>query len=373
MNYPNRENLNLNQNFFTGFKTFQNTTSMEKLQLQGYCACESEKERANPEIEELLTRYCFCHYNLEAILGSNQETTSTCRDKSNNQYGCSINKTFETLGQKWVEGDFKNELHLKNACYQVNYPVKTISRSFLIETSSLRTQKRCENGTPKRNLKSIPTISNVEEDKWIESSQTAPNLSSSEDSPCRNFRPDTNKSKTDFERKDESIISLPSGKFSKRFDVVKKTIFRKVKKYYATDFKRFYDYTKRKRRIGYDYNAEIFTQAQRYVNSKFGDTGMENLSLVLVAMIDVKQKYNHSWPAFTEMRDKLNRLIKSFNLVLLESILKNPHYAFLALHCLNNQNFCSRILDAKEDPSLVERYHAQIQAYRRSLAESSKI
>jgi hypothetical protein len=60
-------------------------------------------------------------------------------------------------------------------------------------------------------------------------------------------------------------------KFGRRFDVVKKTIFRKVKKHLSQQFKAFYDFSKRRRSSKLDYNAEIFGQAHKFAQTLFGD------------------------------------------------------------------------------------------------------
>jgi hypothetical protein len=100
------------------------------------------------------------------------------------------------------------------------------------------------------------------------------------------------------------------GKFSKRFDVVKKTIFRNVKKHIAQEFKRFYDYTKRRRSSKIDYNSEIFNNAKKFVFIEFGQNAPEGLDIILVAIVDIKGKYRHRNSQYETMRIKLFRLIK---------------------------------------------------------------
>lgn len=176
---------------------------------------------------------------------------------------------------------------------------------------------------------------------------------------CNNL---TLQSKTHSSMDGEPLENTPLdlGKFSSRFDVIKKTIFRKVKKYFYTDFKLFFDFTKRQRRRDHDYNNEIFMQARRYVNQKFQGRAPEGLEWVIVAMVDVKKKYTHSDPQFAAMRQKLLNLVKVFNLTLLDDIMEWMSYRYLVYYCLNNADFVRDLIDSKLDPVVRQRYVHQI-------------
>lgn len=84
-----------------------------------------------------------------------------------------------------------------------------------------------------------------------------------------------------------------NNKFSFRLDVVKKTIIRKIKKFYRVSFKEFYDYPKYRRQTIQKQSTNTFIQAKRFLIQKFGNNTPMNLEMYLVAIIDVKKKYEH--------------------------------------------------------------------------------
>lgn len=61
-----------------------------------------------------------------------------------------------------------------------------------------------------------------------------------------------------------------SNTFNVRLDVVRKTIFRAMKKFYVQDFKTFFDFTQRKRKMNPNFGQEIFEKAKEYVSQTFG-------------------------------------------------------------------------------------------------------
>jgi len=160
-------------------------------------------------------------------------------------------------------------------------------------------------------------------------------------------------------------------KFGRRFDVVKKTIFRKVKKHLSQQFKAFYDFSKRRRSSKLDYNAEIFGQAHKFAQTLFGDDWSAGLGLVLVAMIDVKAKYKHSSDEFSHTRAKLLKLIKWFNLPLMEEIIQNREYARLVVHWLSDSQFWENIVESKSDVVAVQRYREQIEVLKAQCWQAS--
>mgnify|MGYP006289381357 CR=1 FL=1 len=57
---------------------------------------------------------------------------------------------------------------------------------------------------------------------------------------------------------DSNNMSSHMNKFSLRQDVINKTIFRKIKKFYKKDFKAFFDYTKRRRQSIDEQSNNVF-------------------------------------------------------------------------------------------------------------------
>lgn len=170
----------------------------------------------------------------------------------------------------------------------------------------------------------------------------------------------SNKPYYNVENASPVLVTSQTNKFSRRYDVIKKTIFRKIKKHFTSEFKGYYDYTRRHRRKGMDLNQIMFKKASEFINHHFGPNVSEDVSLILVAMIDVKSKYTHPSPIFNLARKKLLKLIKCFNLFLMEQMMEIEPYKFLVKSCLQDPEFVSEIINNKEDPEVARRYEQQI-------------
>jgi hypothetical protein len=168
---------------------------------------------------------------------------------------------------------------------------------------------------------------------------------------------------------DEARVNhtLPA-KFSRRLDVVKKTIFRSFKKFYMTQFKAHYDFSKRVRRRNFDPSPIIFSHAQKYIKENFGQTPHEKLGIVLVAIIDTKEKYSHPDPLFESIRSQMHKLFKNFNLRRLEELLRHHEISFLLNKFLEQPfDYISR---NKEDQAVRDRYMSQIMWLREQTMDS---
>lgn len=146
-----------------------------------------------------------------------------------------------------------------------------------------------------------------------------------------------------------------------RRDIIKKTIFRKFKKYYRDHFKTFYDYNRCRRQTVEKQSERIFNNAKEFLISIFGPTYPVGLELYLVAMIDVKKKYMHENDDYYAIRLKTSDLINSFNVDRAEEILNHHQVAFLFIHCLKDTNFRSTIMDQKSDYSLQTKYMEELE------------
>lgn len=163
---------------------------------------------------------------------------------------------------------------------------------------------------------------------------------------------------------DELSVSARGGdsnsiiKFSMRRDVVKKTIFRSFKKYYIETFKSHYNFTKRVRRKNYNPSQLVFKEAEKYITKNMGTTKSSKLAMFLVAIIDTKQKFEHTDPVFRQVRSDMMGMLKHFNWEKLLKLLKFHEFSLLLGKFLL-QPF-DEISRNKEDVEVREIYMEQI-------------
>lgn len=154
---------------------------------------------------------------------------------------------------------------------------------------------------------------------------------------------------------------------SARLDVIKKTIFRKLKAYCSKEFKSFYNFIAAKRKRNVPQN-KIFIEADRYLTYKYGISETGHPNMALVALVDIKKNYVNSNPAFAPLRFKLRKLIKCFNLNLMEDVLEIKDFSRLVILCLYDQKFLNYLLGGK-DPKLQEKYMQQIGQLRSTILQ----
>lgn len=157
--------------------------------------------------------------------------------------------------------------------------------------------------------------------------------------------------------------------FNVRLDVVRKTIFRAMKKFYLTKFKEFYDFTQRKRKSSDDHCQEVLRQAESFARKELGDKFMEDISVFLVSLIDTKQKYSDCSDKYPQLGTQINSLLRSFNTKKAKSLLKFKEFATLVLHFLNNSANTEELLSDKEE-ECVQTYKSQIELLKQQCKDS---
>lgn len=149
--------------------------------------------------------------------------------------------------------------------------------------------------------------------------------------------------------------------FNVRLDVVRKTIFRAMKKYYVNEFKSFFDYTQRKRKPTVDHCQEVIEQARKYLSSSFVDTQYDDMYLFLVALIDTKQKYLESNSKFPQLGTQINGLLRSFNTKKAKGLMKFKEFSMLLLNFLNKEENIAELLKDKSEQECKQTYITQIE------------
>lgn len=176
---------------------------------------------------------------------------------------------------------------------------------------------------------------------------------------------------TTISQKVQEVIDLQpkNSGFNVRLDVVRKTIFRAMKKYYVTDFKNFFDYTQRKRKLDPEYEQEIFKQAEKYSAGILNNEDASLTANFIVALLDTKQKYLQTKGSFPELGNQINGLLRSFNTKKSKALLRYRQFAMLVLHFLNQNENIQELLKDKEQECR-STYLSQIELLREQAVAS---
>lgn len=140
-------------------------------------------------------------------------------------------------------------------------------------------------------------------------------------------------------------------KYSLRLDVVKKTIFRCLKKFYYTVWK---NHCQRNIKD----SQEVFEEAQKFTAKIFSGEESSEMILFLVALIDNKKRYTHENSRYVELRTQISSMLSCFNKNKIDALLKLPEFSKLVLYFLNQP--IDEIFKDRSDPEVVKVYSAQI-------------
>lgn len=141
-------------------------------------------------------------------------------------------------------------------------------------------------------------------------------------------------------------------KYSIRLDVVKKTIFRGLKKYYTNEWKLHWDKNIKD-------SAEVFEEAQRFITKMFGAQQGENMHLYLVALIDNKKKFTHPEEKYEELRGQIASMLSCFNKNKIDKLLQEKEFSLLVHHFLSQP--VGEIFKDRDDPDVLRIYQSQME------------
>lgn len=141
-------------------------------------------------------------------------------------------------------------------------------------------------------------------------------------------------------------------RYSIRLDVVKKTIFRHLKRFYTSQWK---DHCNRT----INDSDEMFEEAKRYTTNTFQDSGSDSIHLYLVAIIDNKKKFTHPEEKYEQLRTQISSMLSNFNKNKIDALLKLPEFSTLVLHFLSQS--LEEIFKDRDDPEVLKIYQGQIE------------
>lgn len=88
-----------------------------------------------------------------------------------------------------------------------------------------------------------------------------------------------------------NINSAKSTNLNGRIDVVRKSIFRSMKKYYFNEFKAFFDFTQKKKKYTPQYIPDVRSNMRKYISAIFGQENIDEMYPYILALIDNKQRF----------------------------------------------------------------------------------
>ena len=98
-----------------------------------------------------------------------------------------------------------------------------------------------------------------------------------------------------------------------RIDVVRKSIFRSMKKYYYNEFKSFFDFTQKKRKYTPQYVPDVRSNMRKYISEVFGRENIDEMYPYILALIDNKQRFWERNSIESETNYHVNSLLLSYN------------------------------------------------------------
>jgi hypothetical protein len=101
--------------------------------------------------------------------------------------------------------------------------------------------------------------------------------------------------------------------FSFRKDVIIKTIFRFIRKFYVRDFKSYYDFTRCIKSENSETTGKFIEKLTTYAACKFPYLHPRKLSILLLCVIDTKERYSNLGDDFLQIRDDIGDLLYSYN------------------------------------------------------------
>lgn len=153
-------------------------------------------------------------------------------------------------------------------------------------------------------------------------------------------------------------------------DVVSKTIFRQIKAFYVSDFKKSFDFTKRRKRVNPDHSEEVYKRANEYIQSRFESSNLGDMYIIFVALIDSKRKFSKVHPKYPELKSDINSLLRAFNTKKAEILLQLPEFSKLVLRYFDQPDCLSQVLKGQDHPAVVEAYQKKMEELKLMCAAS---
>lgn len=146
-------------------------------------------------------------------------------------------------------------------------------------------------------------------------------------------------------------------KYSIRLDVVKKTIFRCLKKFYNSEWKKHWMKPVKDSDV-------VLEEAEKYITKTFSGAKTGDMPLFLIAMVDNKKKFLNENKRYCQLRDQISSMMTSFNKNKIDALMKHQSFSNLVRYFLSQP--IEVILADKKDPEITKIYTGQIDEIKQS-------
>lgn len=145
--------------------------------------------------------------------------------------------------------------------------------------------------------------------------------------------------------------------YSLRKDVIYKTIFRSIRKFFISDFRKFFDFTKCTKHLNSEASGELIAQIGSYISARFGHTqNSQRLGVLLLCIIDSKQRYWTIGPELQAMNREITSLLYSYNKRKLAQLLGAQEFLEIVLHFLSQADILDLTMKERKEQRLVKQY-----------------
>ena len=145
-----------------------------------------------------------------------------------------------------------------------------------------------------------------------------------------------------------------------RIDVVRKSIFRSMKKYYFDGFKDYFDFTLKKTKSQPDYIQKVESNLKRYISIIFESEDSEAIFPYIISLIDSREKFIDKNSQIFETHYHINSLLRSYNAKKAQSLLDQKGFSMILDHFLSKDDNVEKILNEKNDENCKSMYASQI-------------
>ena len=148
--------------------------------------------------------------------------------------------------------------------------------------------------------------------------------------------------------------------YSVRKDVISKTIFRSIRKFYVRDFKSFYNFSKWNKSENTESSGELIQKLNEYIAFKFPECDVEEMSLLLIWIIDAKEKFCTISHKHQERKTKVRDLLCSYNKRKLQSLNQYSEFLSLVIHFIDQPDIITKIVKGRNNWKLIKEYQRQM-------------
>jgi hypothetical protein len=145
--------------------------------------------------------------------------------------------------------------------------------------------------------------------------------------------------------------------FSTRKDVVNKTIFRYLRKFYTKDFKKYFDFTK----VNSLQKDTFMKKLVWYASMKFGTSTTNRMKIFLLCIIDPKGRYMPLEDKSHGLRNDITGLLYSYNKKKMMKMINHQEFLQLLTHFIHQENIVEEIVKKKGNSEIIKSYVKQIE------------